>query len=66
MQNNVVLEVDKGHEVNFTLSPVGVQQEVQVGANAVAVTTTNPTLGQVVTVTLNNSFPPGRLCCRED
>ncbi len=48
VQKDVVLQTDESHEVNFTLAPVGVTQQVQVVANPIAVTTTNPTLGQVI------------------
>ena len=43
------LQVDEARELNFTLSPSGVSTQVEVSANAVAVETTNPTLGQVIT-----------------
>jgi hypothetical protein len=46
---NVRLQVDEQREVDFTLSPANVQQSVEVTATAVAVQTTNPTLGQVIT-----------------
>jgi Carboxypeptidase regulatory-like domain len=43
------LQVDEARELNFTLSPSAVSTQVEVSANAVAVETTNPTLGQVIT-----------------
>jgi hypothetical protein len=46
---DIRLQVDEQREVNFTLSPANVQQSVEVTATAVAVQTTNPTLGQVIT-----------------
>ena len=46
---DVRLQVDEAREVNFTLSPANVQQSVEVTATPVAVQTTNPTLGQVIT-----------------
>ncbi len=46
---DIRLQVDEQREVDFTLSPANVQQSVEVTATAVAVQTTNPTLGQVIT-----------------
>ena len=46
---NVRLQVDEQREVDFTLTLATVQQSVEVTATAVAVQTTNPTLGQVIT-----------------
>ncbi len=46
---DVRLQVDEQREVDFKLSPANVQQSVEVTATAVAVQTTNPTLGQVIT-----------------
>ncbi len=43
------LQVDEQREVNFALAPANVQQSVEVTATPVAVETTNPTLGQVIT-----------------
>jgi hypothetical protein len=43
------LQVDEAREVNFTLSPSSVSSQVEVSAEAVAVETTNPSLGQVIT-----------------
>ncbi len=46
---NIRLQVDEQREVDFTLSPANVQTSVEVTATPVAVQTTNPTLGQVIT-----------------
>ncbi|MBV8829004.1 MAG: carboxypeptidase regulatory-like domain-containing protein [Acidobacteriaceae bacterium] len=46
---NVVLQTNEQREVNFTLSPATLQQNVEVSATPVAVQTANPTLGQVIT-----------------
>ena len=46
---DVRLQVDEARELNFTLSPSTVSSQVEVSANAVAVETTNPSLGQVIT-----------------
>jgi Carboxypeptidase regulatory-like domain len=43
------LQVDEARELNFTLSPSTVASTVQVSEEAVAVETTNPSLGQVIT-----------------
>jgi hypothetical protein len=50
-QKDIRLQVDEHREVNFTLNPASVSQQVEVnaGAEAVAVQTTNATLGQVIT-----------------
>ena len=45
---DVRLQVDEQRELNFKLVPANVQQSVEVTATAVAVQTTNPTLGQVI------------------
>ena len=45
---DVRLQVDEQREINFTLSPATVQQNIEVTAAPVAVETTNPTLGQVI------------------
>jgi hypothetical protein len=46
---NVRLQVDEQREVDFTLALANVQTSVEVTASPVAVQTTNPTLGQVIT-----------------
>jgi Carboxypeptidase regulatory-like domain len=43
------LQVDEARELNFNLSPSTVSSQVEVSADAVAVETTNPSLGQVIT-----------------
>src|ERR1700761_8939732 len=47
--NAVVLQTNEQRELNFTLTVASVQQGVDVTAAAVAVETSNPTLGQVIT-----------------
>ncbi len=48
-QKDIRLQVDEQREVDFTLNPASVSQTVEVNAEEVAVQTTNPTLGQVIT-----------------
>jgi hypothetical protein len=48
-QRDVRLQVDEHRDVNFTMSPASVSSTVEVSANEVAVETSNPTLGQVIT-----------------
>jgi len=48
-QKDVRLQVDEHREVDFKLAPASVKESVEVTATAVAVETTNPTLGQVIT-----------------
>lgn len=48
-QKDIRLQVDEQREVNFALNPASVSQTVEVNATEVAVETTNPTLGQVIT-----------------
>jgi hypothetical protein len=43
------LQVDEHRELDFRLSPVAVQTNVEVSANAIAVQTADATLGQVIT-----------------
>src|SRR5580692_2801650 len=43
------LQVDEARELNFALAPSTVASTVEVNASAVAVETTNPSLGQVIT-----------------
>src|SRR6202166_534479 len=45
----VRLQVDEQRELDFTLSPATVASQVEVSATEVAVETTNPSLGQVIT-----------------
>lgn len=48
-QKDIRLQVDEQREINFTLALAAVSSTVEVSANEVAVETTNPTLGQVIT-----------------
>jgi hypothetical protein len=48
-QKDVRLQVDEHRELDFKLVPASVKETVEVTATAVAVETTNPTLGQVIT-----------------
>jgi hypothetical protein len=48
-QKEVRLQVDEHRELDFTLQPASVSTSVEVNATEVAVETTNPTLGQVIT-----------------
>ena len=48
-QKDIKLQVDEHREVNFSLNPASVSQTIEVSAEQVAVETTNPTLGQVIT-----------------
>jgi hypothetical protein len=48
-QKDIRLQVDEAREINFTLNPASVTATVEVSATEVAVETTNPTLGQVIT-----------------
>jgi hypothetical protein len=42
------LQIDEARELNLSLNPASVSSTVEVVADAVTVTTTNPTLGQVI------------------
>jgi Carboxypeptidase regulatory-like domain len=48
-QKDVRLQVDEHREINFALAPGAVTTSVEVSATEVAVETTNPSLGQVIT-----------------
>ena len=48
-QKDLRLQVDERRELNFTLSPASVATTVEVSATQVAVESSNPTLGQVIT-----------------
>src|SRR3977135_3669445 len=48
-QKDLRLQVDEQREVDFSLHPAPVSSPVEVSATEVAVETTNPTLGQVIT-----------------
>lgn len=45
---DVKLQIDESRELNFSLNPASVSSSVEVTADAVSVTTTDPTLGQVI------------------
>ena len=51
------LQVDEARELNFTLSPSTVASTVEVNASSVAVETTNPSLGQVITAQEVSQLP---------
>src|ERR1035437_9567748 len=46
---DIRLQVDEQREIDFSLNPASVSSTVEVSATEVAVETTNPTLGQVIT-----------------
>ncbi|MGA9686592.1 MAG: carboxypeptidase-like regulatory domain-containing protein, partial [Candidatus Sulfotelmatobacter sp.] len=48
-QKDIRLQVDEHRELDFSLAPASVSTSVEVSGTAVAVETTNPTLGQVIT-----------------
>jgi len=56
-QKNVRLQVDEQRELNFTLRPASVATSVQVNATEVAVETSTPTLGQVITAEEVSELP---------
>lgn len=47
-EQKVTLQVDEHRELNFTVAPASVTEQVEVSATEVAVQTTDPTLGQVI------------------
>jgi hypothetical protein len=49
VQKDARLQVDEQRELNFTLQPASVSTNVEVSATEVAIETTAPTLGQVIT-----------------
>jgi len=51
------LQVDEARELNFTLAPSTVTSTVEVNALAIAVETTNPSLGQVITAQEVSQLP---------
>jgi hypothetical protein len=53
----LLLQVDEARELNFTLAPSTVSSTVEVNASAVAVETTNPSLGQVITAQEVSQLP---------
>jgi hypothetical protein len=48
-QKDIRLQIDEQREIDFALNPASVSQSVEVNATEVAVETTNPSLGQVIT-----------------
>src|SRR5580700_4352151 len=48
-QKGLRLQVNEEREIDFAVNPASVTSTVEVNANVVAVETTNPTLGQVIT-----------------
>ena len=56
-QKDLRLQVDEQRELNFTLRPASVSTSVEVNATEVAVETTTPTLGQVITSEQVASLP---------
>src|ERR1700733_827867 len=48
-QKDIRLQVDEQREIDFSLNPASVSQSVEVEATAVAIETSNPSLGQVIT-----------------
>src|SRR5713101_7714379 len=48
-QKDLRLQVDEQREIDFTLNPASVSTSVEVSATEVAVETSNPSLGQVIT-----------------
>jgi hypothetical protein len=48
-QKDLKLQVDEHREVDFSLNPGSVSEKIEVSATQVAVQTTNPSLGQVIT-----------------
>ncbi len=56
-QRGVRLQVDEARELDFSLAPAAVSSTVEVLATAVAVETTNPSLGQVITAQQVSQLP---------
>ncbi|MGA9798222.1 MAG: carboxypeptidase-like regulatory domain-containing protein, partial [Terriglobales bacterium] len=56
-QKDLRLQVEEHREVNFTLAPASVTSTIEVSATEVAVETTNPTLGQVITAQQVSDLP---------
>jgi len=56
-QKQVRLQVDEQRELNFTLQPASVSTNVEVSATEVAVETSTPTLGQVITAEEVSELP---------
>src|SRR5882762_2323541 len=53
----VRLQVDEQRELDFTLSPAAISSQVEVSATEVAVETSNPSLGQVITAQQVSQLP---------
>ncbi len=56
-QKDVRLQVDEQRELNFTLKPASVSTSVEVNATQVAVDTSSPSLGQVITAEEVSDLP---------
>ncbi len=56
-QKDVRLQVDEQRELNFSLQPASVSTSVEVNATEVAVETSNPSLGQVITAEEVSQLP---------
>ena len=56
-QKDLRLQLDEHREVNFALAPASVTSTIEVSATEVAVETTNPTLGQVITAQQVSDLP---------
>jgi len=56
-QKDLRLQVDEHRELDFTLAPASVTEKVEVSATQVAVETTAPTLGQVITAEEVSELP---------
>ncbi|HXY15213.1 MAG TPA: carboxypeptidase-like regulatory domain-containing protein [Terriglobales bacterium] len=56
-QKDLRLQIDEHRELDFTLAPASVTENVEVSATQVAVETTAPTLGQVITAEEVSELP---------
>jgi hypothetical protein len=56
-QKDIRLQVDEQREIDFALNPASVSATVEVNATEVAVETSNPTLGQVITAEEVSDLP---------
>ena len=56
-QKDLRLQIDEHRELNFSLQPASVSTSVEVSATEVAVETTSPTLGQVITAEEVSELP---------
>jgi len=57
VSKDVRLQVDESRELDFALAPSSLTTSVEVSASAVAVETTNPSLGQVITAEQVTQLP---------